>query len=186
MSRRRQLEAQYDRLLEEHGAALRRVAGSYEADPSLRDDLFQDICLALWRALPSFRGESSERTFAFRIAHNRGLTHGWRHQRRSRVEGVPLEGGTVEEAPTSRHLTDSRRDPEAEAVAGDRQRRLRSAVLQLPVPARQVLTLALEGLPQRDIAEILGLREGTVSVRLHRARKTLRTLLQAQEGRGRR
>ena len=72
----RALEQRYDRILQEHGPALRRVAATYEADPARREDLFQEICLALWQALPRFREEASERTFAFRIAHNRGLTHG--------------------------------------------------------------------------------------------------------------
>ena len=176
MRRRHELETLYDRLLREHGAALSRVAGSYEADPSLRDDLFQEICLALWRALPSFRGDSSERTFAFRIAHNRGLSHGWRHQRRSQVEGTALDDRSTEDP--GRHddprLADHRRNPEAEAVAGDRQRRLRRAILGLPIAARQVLTLTLEGLPQREIGEVLGISESNVAVRLHRARKALR------------
>jgi hypothetical protein len=39
------------------------------------NDLLQEITFAIWRALPSFRGESSERTFIYRIAHNRALTH---------------------------------------------------------------------------------------------------------------
>ena len=55
------LEARYERILREQGPALRRAAGAYEFDPARREDLFQDICLALWQALPRFRGEASER-----------------------------------------------------------------------------------------------------------------------------
>ena len=68
-------EVRFGRLLQEHGPALNRLAAGYEWDPVERQDLLQDIALAIWRALPAFRGESSERTFVFRIAHNRGLTH---------------------------------------------------------------------------------------------------------------
>ena len=59
------------RLLHEHDRALRRLAASYERDPSRQQDLVQEIWLAVWQALPRFRGECSERTFVFRIAHNR-------------------------------------------------------------------------------------------------------------------
>ena len=70
------------RLLQEHDRALRRMAASYERDPSRRQDLVQDIWLAVWQALPRFRNECSERTFVFRIAHNRAVSHVDHWQRR--------------------------------------------------------------------------------------------------------
>ena len=161
------LEERYDRLLREHGPALRRVAASYEADPARREDLFQDICLALWQALPRFRGECSERTFAFRIAHNRGLTHGWR-----------ARGSAAADLEEAGEIADPRSDPESEAFEGERRARLRSAVLRLPLPARQVVVLSLEGLGNREIGEVLGLSENNVAVRLTRARKLLRQALE--------
>jgi DNA-directed RNA polymerase specialized sigma24 family protein len=69
------LEQQFERILVEHGGAISRLAYRYEAERSVREELVQDIALALWQALPHFRGECSERTFIFRIAHNRGLSH---------------------------------------------------------------------------------------------------------------
>src|SRR5688572_3851732 len=76
------------RLLHEHDRALRRLAASYERDPGRQQDLVQDIWLAVWQALPRFRGESSERTFIFRIAHNRAISHIDYSQRR---RSEPLE-----------------------------------------------------------------------------------------------
>ncbi|MEM8934234.1 MAG: RNA polymerase sigma factor [Acidobacteriota bacterium] len=169
----RETEALYDDLLAEHGAALARVAATYEAEPSRRDDLFQEICLAIWRALPSHRGESSMRTFVFRIAHNRGLSHGWRRGRTARVEQPIADRGASDAAV----VVDGRPDPEVETLARDRQRRLRAAIRSLPVAARQVLTLSLEGLPQKEIADVLGITENHVAVRLHRARTALRQRL---------
>lgn len=166
MSLSRALEERYDRMLREHGLALRRVAATYEADPARREDLFQDICLALWQALPRFREEASERTFAFRIAHNRGLTHGWRARGSAAAD---LE--EVEEMP------DPRRDPESELCEGERRDRLRDSVRRLPLAARQVVVLSLEGLSQREIGEVLGITENNVAVRLTRARKMLRQAL---------
>lgn len=161
----RALEERYDRILREHGPALRRVAAIYEADPARREDLFQDVCLALWQALPRFRGDCSERTFAFRIAHNRGLSHGWR----ARGSAAPLD--EAEEIP------DHRRDPESELFDRDRRERLREAVRLLPPGPRQVVALSLEGLSHREIGEVLGLTENNVAVRLTRARKLLREML---------
>jgi RNA polymerase sigma factor (sigma-70 family) len=74
MGGRAALEQRFHQLLSANGGAIRRLAASYTNNPSDRDDLFQDISLAIWKALPGFRGESSERTFIFRIAHNRAIT----------------------------------------------------------------------------------------------------------------
>ncbi|SRR6266545_366533 len=168
----RDLEERYDRILREHGPALRRVAAVYEADPSRREDLFQEICLALWQALPRFREEASERTFAFRIAHNRGLTHGWR-----------ARGSVTADLDEAEDLADPRLDPESELHEGERRDRLREAVRQLPLTARQVVVLSLEGLSQREIGDVLGITENNVAVRLTRARKLLRQALETEGSR---
>jgi len=54
-------------VLREHGPMLARIAGSYESEPARRDDLLQEISVAVWRALPSWRGDASLRTFAARV-----------------------------------------------------------------------------------------------------------------------
>src|SRR5260370_36043942 len=82
------LEHHFDRLVAANGLALTRLAASYTNTPSDRDDLLQEIAMALWQALPGFRGECSERTFLFRIAHNRAIAH----LARSRSRPVAGEG----------------------------------------------------------------------------------------------
>jgi RNA polymerase sigma-70 factor (ECF subfamily) len=164
----REREQAFRDLLGEYGPALRRVAATYEADPSLREDLFQEICLAIWKALPSFRGDASPRTFVFRIAHNRGLSHGWR------------EGRLPGELDEPEAVVDSSLSPEAEAERAQRRARLLAGVRQLPIGSRQVLTLRLEGLSFREIAEITGHTENSVTVRASRARKALKKILEKE------
>ena len=152
----------FERVAREHGPALRRLAAAWERDPAAREDLLQEILLALWRALPSFRGDCAERTFVLRVAHNRALTHRFRPRRR--VE--PLEAAAA--------VSDGNPGPEAAAEASQRLERLRGALRALPVPARQVLTLCLEGLSGAEMAAVLGITENNVGVRLLRARRALR------------
>ena len=163
----RAAEQRYDRILREYGRSLFRIAGSYELEPSRREDLYQDVCLALWQALGSFRGECSERTFVYRIAHNRGHSHAWRRK------AAPAN---LEEAEA---VVDPRQDPEAVVVEDQRREHLRRAVLGLPLAARQVVTLALEGLNHQEIAEVLGITENNLAVRLSRARKALQEAFEA-------
>lgn len=166
-----EISASLDRVLREHGPALRRVARIYEWDPSRSDDLFQDICVAIWRALPSFRGESSERTFLFRIAHNRGVTHRARR---------PLPDTSIDEATG---VAVAAPDPDAGIYRQQQRAALAAAVRELPVPLAQVLTLTLEGLSQREIAEVLGISENNVAVRATRARGRVKAILAARHGR---
>jgi RNA polymerase sigma factor (sigma-70 family) len=69
------LERDLNRVLAVQGPALARLAGAYTNTSGDRDDLIQEIAIAIWQALPRFRGECSERTFVFRIAHNRAISH---------------------------------------------------------------------------------------------------------------
>ena len=64
----------YLNLIETHTPALRRLCHSYFESRTASEDLFQEIALAIWTALPRFRGECSDRTWLYRIAHNVALT----------------------------------------------------------------------------------------------------------------
>src|SRR2546422_6689202 len=96
-STHRAADADFDAVIRAHGDALERVAWGYVDNASDRDDLMQEVLTALWRALPRFRGESSERTFVLRVAHNRGISFAIRHRRR--FEGLAEDGQLPDPAP---------------------------------------------------------------------------------------
>lgn len=158
-------EQKYEALWNEYGASLSRLIASYECLPDAREDLVQDIQLAIWSALPKFRGECSLRTFVYRIAHNRGLTHVWRRSLRPQHGGDPAQ------------VIDSTSNPERSAIQSADRLKLTTCIRQLPLPYRQVITMVLEDLPQSEIAAVLGITENNVAVRLNRARKLLRERL---------
>jgi RNA polymerase sigma-70 factor (ECF subfamily) len=164
----RDLESRFERILAEHGPAISRLAFSYEPVGSVREELVQEIGLAVWQALPHFRGDCSERTFVFRIAHNRGLSHVWRR----RPPHKPLDD--LEDA---HQPIDPRPHPEELAARLDERSRLMSAIQSLPVTHRQIIVLMLEGLSHAEIAEVSGITENNVGVRLSRARKALKDAL---------
>jgi RNA polymerase sigma factor (sigma-70 family) len=162
---RRVLAEQYERIFSAYGAALVRLTACYESRPDAREDLLQEIFVAIWKALPSFRGDCSEKTFALRVAHNRCLTHVWRRGRSRESEGALPE------------VPDPRRSPEALAIESRRREALLAAIRALPVNYRQVIMLALEDLSPAEIAAVLGVTENNTGVRLNRARKALRQIL---------
>jgi RNA polymerase sigma-70 factor (ECF subfamily) len=155
------LDARFASLLEQYRAPIARLAAAYERQRADREDLVQEIWFAVWRALPAFRGDCSERTFLYRIAHNRALTHAARR----RPPATDLEEAL--------DVPDPQAATERDVQASDERARLLAAVRQLPPLQREVVLLTLEGLPQRDIAEVLGITTVNVAVRLSRARSEL-------------
>lgn len=158
-------EKKFSSLLHEHAGLLSRIAASYEADPGLRDDLLQDIALALWKALPAWRGDASLKTFVARVAHNRGASHVVHSTRRPRTREV------------DENLVDPSHGPESHLQLQQKHLRLQDAVRALPLNHRQTVTLALEGFSQQETADALGISANNVAVRLNRARKALKTAL---------
>jgi RNA polymerase sigma factor (sigma-70 family) len=155
-------------VMAQYGPSLGRVVAAYARTAADREDLAQDIALSLVQALRSYRAESSLRTYVLRVAHNCAI----RHIARRRAASLPLDEAQHEtRAPSPEHAASTQRDVE----------RLAFELQRLPLGMRQVLSLLLEGLPQREIAEVLGLSENVVSVRLHRARKLLEQRMREQE-----
>ncbi len=152
-------------VLRDHGPMLARIAGSYESERARRDDLLQEITLAVWRALPAWRGDASLRTFAARVAHNRAIDH---LAREKRAQGDELD----------EHHPDPDASPLRHAEAEQRREDLVAAVRRLPLGQRQVVVLALEGFSQNEIGQALGLEDNTVAQRLSRARRQLQQWLQ--------
>ena len=166
-------EGRLRRVLGEHAAPLARLVASYARDAADRQDLSQDIAMALFTALPRFRGDSSERTFVLRVAHNRALAHLARR-------GAP----TLDLEDDARDVTATTgKNPAIAYERRERDARLMAAVRALPLGSRQVTTLLLEGLGHRESAEVLGATENAVAVRVTRARAALRVLLEEPGGR---
>ena len=165
-SERAERERTFDRLLAANGPALARLAASYTNTAADRDDLLQEIALSIWRGLAQFRGECSERTFLFRIAHNRAVTYVTRRRPHSSAEDIDIP--------------DTRPTPEAGLAREQQGERLRHAVSALPLLYRQAVTLTLEGLDYGEIAQVLGISESNVGARLSRARQMLRETLEVK------
>jgi RNA polymerase sigma-70 factor (ECF subfamily) len=143
-----------------------RVTGSAGSE-----DLAQDVFIRAHQALPRFRGDSSFRTWLYRIARNRCFSE-IRHRGR-RGETISL---TAENEETMQPLLpDSRPDLAEEIARRDLSARVAELVATLPLPYRQVLTLFYhDEMQYEEIAAVLDVPMGTVKTWLHRARFRLR------------
>jgi RNA polymerase sigma-70 factor (ECF subfamily) len=143
------------------GAALGRLARSYEADPDKQRDLLQDIHFAIWRSLGAFAGECSLRTWTYRVAHNVAASHVLK-SRRERMLTSLAEIETV--ADTNTH------------ASIDRQitlERLYLLIQQFKPLDREVILLYLEKVDAASIGEITGVSPANVATKIHRIKKVL-------------
>lgn len=153
--------ALFDEVVRDHGAALWRLTAGYAHSNEERKDLHQEILVAIWQALARFEGRSSLRTFVYRIAHNRGASHRAYEARRHHraVDDLAIR----DPGPT----------PDEQAEVRRRRQVLLAATRSLPTTLGQVLMLHLDGLSNREIAEVVGISTGNVAVRLTRARSAV-------------
>lgn len=151
-------------------------------DPADAADITQDVFLKVFRSIRSFHGESSLRTWLYRIAlHEASNQRRWwsRHKRQELTIDTPSSG--EEDAPTlASLLADRGQSPYDHAVQAELRARVEDALREIPESFRTVVVLReIEGFAYEEIAEILQTNLGTIKSRLTRGRNALRILLEA-------
>lgn len=156
-------EETFLKLVRDNEARLRKLCRVYAADAEGEKDLYQDILVQLWRALPSFEGSSQPGTWLYRVALNTAL--GQKRQR------VARESATIDESnPIWRNPIPA---PDESLESGQRLRRLYAAIGRLDDVDKALVMMHLDEKSYREIAEVLGITESYVGVKLHRIRKQM-------------
>jgi len=150
--------------LDQHLGLMLKVVRGCAAAPPDQDDLFQDVLLQIWQSIPAFRGEAKKTTWIYRVAFNTALA--WRRGERRRREGQE----TFLKFDVSPQVQPSHVDalPEQEIVA-----QLYAAIRELPKVDASLALMHLEGLSYQEMAEVLGISENYIGVKLNRIRKQL-------------
>jgi len=156
-------ETIFRRWLDEHIGLILKVVRSCAA-PQDQDDLFQDVLLQVWSSIPAFRGEAKETTWIYRVAFNTALA--WRRGEQRRRKGHETFLKFDASPRTQPSHVDSL--PEQEIVA-----RLYAAIRQLPKADASLALMHLDGLSYQEMAEVLGISENYIGVKLNRIRKQL-------------
>ena len=160
--------AAFEAIYRAHSGRLYSVACRMLGNPADAEDLLQEIFLAAHRKLDSFRGESALGTWLYRLATNLCLDY-----LRSRAAKSGQLTDALDQEPS---LADSGSRRLAERTV-DRMD-LERALAQLPEGCRNAFVLHdIEGLEHREVAEVLGVAEGTSKSQVHKARLRLRAIL---------
>ena len=160
-------EKLFEQLVAENKHRIYRVCRAYLSDPDDAKDLYQDILLKIWLHLDSFRSEASHSTWLYRIALNTAILHRKKQQR----QPVPLPAKVLE---IPENLADKTGKQQQEQLLEQLQR----CIAQLETSDRLIISLVLEEMPYKDIAEVLGITLNHVGVKINRIKQKLSNLMQ--------
>jgi RNA polymerase sigma-70 factor (ECF subfamily) len=147
-------------LVEKHKGILIKVCSLYARRQDERDDLFQEIVIQLWKAWPSFEGRSQYSTWLYRIALNTAISG----LRKRKTDLVYMDHFEVPDH--ADYYTDHTREEQLQS--------LYAAIHELPEIDRAVVMLYLEDHSYEEMEDILGINQGTLRVKMNRAKEKLK------------
>ena len=160
--------------LEQHSSSVMKVARAYTLTSEETQDLAQEILLQAWRSLPRFQGHSSIATWFYRVALHTAMNwHRKDKPRRSRQQPL-LEVQTLTD--DSSDACGAQQLQQRETIA-----QLYRAIHQLRKTDAALVLLHLEELSYREMAEVLGITENNIGVKLNRAKKALGELMKESD-----
>lgn len=148
-------------LIQEHQGIIHKICRLYRDSKEDREDLFQEITYQPWKSFSSFKGDAKVSTWMYRIALNTAIAS----FRKKRLD--------VEYHPILPDFADEGIDEEY-AI---RQESLFATLKQLNEGERAIVALYLDDLSYRQIAEIIGINENNVGVKLNRIKLKIQKLL---------
>ena len=162
------MEKEFLQIITENQGIIHKVCSIYCDLEEDRRDLFQEILVQLWKSYPSFRSESKFSTWMYRVALNTAITSFKKEKRQPDKTGVSYENLQLAE-----ELYDS--------GAEDQIKMLNQAVSQLTGIEKSIILLFLEDKKYEEIAEITGITQNYVRVKMNRIKKKLKLLMNQEE-----
>ena len=154
------IELQFTKMVKEYRKTIYTVCYFFSKDTEEVNDLYQEILINLWKGFPNYRGESSLKTWIWRVSLNTCSNQD--RKKKSRIQTVPLSIDI---------------DLYNDEDAGSRQiQMLYDRINQLDVFDRAIILLWLENMTYQDIADVVGISVSNVTTRLFRIKEQLKTM----------
>jgi RNA polymerase sigma-70 factor (ECF subfamily) len=158
-------EDRFRSIVAENDRKIRGICRYYAPSDEDQKDMYQEILINIWKSLEKFRGDSQISTWIYRIAVNTSLNYAGKHYKLLRLNVDPQHIG----------LLTMLQDDEGQATEQEAQiEKLQMFLNQLNVIDKAIMGLVLDELPTREIADIIGITEPNVRVKIHRIKETLR------------
>ena len=157
-------KAQFNELFQTHyPKVLRLCKGYFNGDVDLAADASQEVFIKVWEHLGSFRNESSISTWIFRITVNTCLVYLRKNSSKKEIRS--------EQFP---NLATENYSPEME----EKLSKMYACIQKLDEMGKMIILMVLEGMEYNEIAQVVGLTEETLRVRIHRIKKSLTQCVQ--------
>jgi RNA polymerase sigma factor (sigma-70 family) len=166
-------EAKFKAAVEANKDRIYRVCCCYVRDQAERGDVFQEVLIHVWEGLDRFEEKSSMSTWIYRVTVNTCLGYVRTQTRRRRIFD---EHANIDESV----LSDQTPGDTAEAEERDLNRLYESVDRLLPIE-KTLISLHLEDLSTAEMADIVGISEANVRVKLHRIRKKLKEMIERDD-----
>lgn len=158
----------FKKIIADNHQRIMGICRHYAASPDDQEDIYQEVLINVWKSLEAFRGDSAISTWIYRIAVNTALGFSGKEFRR-----LKLYAGV--ETAALQNLSDG---DASEPIEKEIQiESLKAAVNRLSVIDNALISLTLEGLSYREIADIIGITEPNVRVKIHRIKSELQNTL---------
>lgn len=158
-------EQRFRELVGQNKDRIERICRYYAPRHDDWHDIYQEVLINIWKSLESFRGEAAISTWIYRIAVNTSLGYAGRELQRLRLN-LPDDGY---------HMMRLMQEDSSGVLEKEyRFAEMELALNQLTVVDKLLMSLVLEDLSTREIADIMGITESNVRVKIHRIRESLR------------
>jgi len=154
-------------MVRDNSAGIYRICKAYLYNKSHVDDLYQEILLQIWKSLDSYKGAAKISTWIYRIAVNTAITYNAQHKK-TRFNELPERAEIADEPQTAA------KEKESQLT------QLTNAINQLEEHDRIIISLVLEDLSYKEIAEITGSNTNNIGVRIARIKTKLLKLMENQ------
>jgi len=161
MKRVRADAKEFSELLNQNQGVIHKISAVYSEDSADREDLFQEICLQLWKSYSSFQSNSHFSTWMYKVSLNTAISH-----TRRRVKSLKAEASLSETQSAA-----------ATNPSDEKSQILTQAISQLNRIDRAMILLWLEGESYDEIAKIMGITKSNVSVRLVRTKREIANII---------
>ncbi len=157
-------------VIQENQALIHKVAMVYAHNNEEAKDLFQEICIQLFKSYKSYQGNSKLSTWIYRVSINTSVSWLRKEKKHSKNESLNDYEFLYDESPFY-----------LEAESAEALKCLYKAINKLPESDKTLILLYLEETPYPEIAEILGITQINVRVKMNRLKKTLKKIMQNEE-----
>lgn len=158
-------EEHFKQVVEQNKGRILRICRFYAPSEEDCKDMYQEVLINIWKSIENFKGNSEIGTWIYRIAVNTSLTFAGKQYKRMKLN-VDIETSNL------KSLLEQERD---EALIKENQlQELQIHLNQLSVIDKALMGLVLEGLSTKEIADVIGITEPNVRVKIHRIKEDLR------------